>query len=65
MVICTGLVNDRAYDTINTNTFPAVQHLHHQPRPYLADFDFTIIGDLTLQVAGATRWLAPHLLDPD
>jgi serine/threonine protein kinase len=38
----------------------------------LADFGLTVIGDLTLtrvpttlEVAGATRWLAPELLDPD
>jgi serine/threonine protein kinase len=38
----------------------------------LADFGLTAIGDvtptrvpMTLEVAGATRWLAPELLDPD
>jgi serine/threonine protein kinase len=38
----------------------------------LADFGLTVIGDLalakvptTLEVAGATRWLAPELLVPD
>jgi serine/threonine protein kinase len=38
----------------------------------LADFGLTVIGDMTLtrvqttaELAGATRWLAPELLDPD